>query len=204
MWRRFTSSRGKFVRLIVLSLALILAACSQTPDKRQTQKVSPQPAVANEVSVRYQHALDAMKAKDYAAAETALAALNRDYPDLAGPQLNLGIVYAQQQKTEQAENAFKAALNKNSNQPIAWHQLGLLYRQAGRFSDAEQAYKRAVVMAPDYAAAHRSLGILYDLFLQQPDQALRHYQQCQQHSISPDPAVALWIKDLEMRTGRTP
>jgi len=69
--------------------------------------------------------------------------------------------------------------------------------QEGKFDDARRQYRKALDADPDYALAHLNIAILYDLYLQEPKEALPHYQAYQQLLPAEDGVVAKWIIELE-------
>lgn len=154
--------------------------------------------VPGAVRARYDRALGLIRERRYREAETALRAVIRDQPRLAGPYANLGIVYAETGRVAQAERAFRQALERNPGSAASYNRLGLLYREAGRFEDARRAYEQALAADPDYAYAHLNLGILLELYLQRPASALVHYR-AYERLVGGDDEVSRWIADLERR-----
>ncbi|MDJ0808158.1 MAG: tetratricopeptide repeat protein [Gammaproteobacteria bacterium] len=161
-------------------------------------QVTLEPAVVAD----FMEALTAMRAGDRVKARRLLETLSQKQPMLAGPQLNLGILQLAEQDIEGAEQRFRRILEQHPRHPVASNQLGLLLRRQGRFNEAEQAYQDALLTRPDYPLAHRNLGILYDLYLQQPEKALFHYQRYQTLTDPADTEVTGWIADLELRAER--
>jgi tetratricopeptide (TPR) repeat protein len=86
--------------------------------------------------------------------------------------------------------------------PAALNQLGMLLRRQGKFRDAESAYTRAVTADPDYALAHYNLGVLNELYLQQLDLALQHFERYVELG-GDDDQVTKWIADLKRRITST-
>jgi tetratricopeptide (TPR) repeat protein len=82
---------------------------------------------------------------------------------------------------------------------VAQNQLGIIQRQRGNFNQALTAYQRAIALDDNYALAHRNLGILYDIYLQQPDSALTHYEKYLLLSGDSSKEVSNWIIDLKRR-----
>ncbi len=163
----------------------------------------PAAPAADPTEAEFRRALDLMRARDYGQAEPLLAELTRRQPQLAGPWLNLGILYARTQRRAQAIEALRKGLALNPNSATAQNQLGILLREAGELKAAEQAYRAALAAAPDYAYAHLNLGVLYDVHLKQPALALQHYEQYRQLAPADGSRVAVWIADLKQRaTGK--
>lgn len=152
-----------------------------------------------DVQRQYRRALAAMKAKQDKQAERLLVAMAQTYHGLAGPYVNLGIIYYRTGRPREAEQAFKKAIGVNPNRPDIYNHLGILLREEGRFREAREAYGNALKLAPDYAYAHLNLGILYDLYLLDANRALFHYQRYQALTPAHDQQVSKWIVDLKRR-----
>lgn len=147
----------------------------------------------------FQQAVADLEAGNLEAANRSLIALTREYPQLAGPWTNLGIVYMRSGRLQEARSALEEAVRLNPRMAAAHNQLGILHRQAGRFDAAERAYRAALAADPDYSYAHLNLGVLYDVYLRRPAQALEHYQRYEQLAKDKDEKVAIWIADLKRR-----
>jgi len=105
-------------------------------------------------------------------AELEFKQLALAYPDLAGPEVNLGLLYLRAARYPEAEAAFNAALARNPDNAIANDELGIVERKLGKFAEAEAAYQHTIAVEPNYAPAYLNLGVLYDLYLAQPQKAL--------------------------------
>src|SRR5882672_1719213 len=159
-----------------------------------------EPPVNAESRQMYQQALAALGAGRYAEAERALLALIRREPELAGPRANLGILYARTGHSAQAIESLKQAISLNPDRAVYYNELGMLSRREGRFDEARRYYARALELDPNCAHAHLNIGILYDLFLQDPAQAMQHYQRYRELTPAEAGTVAKWIADLQQRS----
>jgi tetratricopeptide (TPR) repeat protein len=122
------------------------------------------------------------------------------YPQLAGPQLNLGLLYMRDSRWAEAEAAFKAALELKPNDAVAGNELGIVERKLGKFAEAEAAYQRTIAAEPNYAPAHLNLGVLYDLYLAQPQKALDEFERYIAIA-GENKQVAGWVVELRKRVG---
>ncbi|MCU7803763.1 MAG: tetratricopeptide repeat protein [Candidatus Thiodiazotropha sp. (ex Lucinoma annulata)] len=191
------------MRLIKLSLAslffmLLFSGCGTNPIQN-SQVDSELRNVDSELQQTFDTALQLMRQNKTAPAKIHLQNLIDQYPQLAGPYINLGIIQLTEGNLAKAENSFTTALQIKPDSPPAHNQLGVAFRMQGKFQEAEQAYRSALKLEPDYLLAHRNLGILYDLYLPRPKLALQHYKRCQTLSDSSDKEISGWILDLERR-----
>jgi Flp pilus assembly protein TadD len=193
--------------MIPLLCAMLLSACATTQPRQEAaadaagakQADQPVKVIDPAVLAKHQEAKTVLLAGDPGKAKSILKQLAVEHPELAAPQINLGILLIQEEDLQGAEEVFRALLMLEPANPVANQQLGLILRQQGRFGESESAYLAALEKNPDYPLAHRNLGILYDLYLQQPAAALQHYQRYQALKPSPDKEVSKWIVDLERR-----
>jgi tetratricopeptide (TPR) repeat protein len=146
---------------------------------------------------RFQEALGLMKNKQYGEAMQAFNTLHNDYPGLSGPLTDLGIIYAQQKKRDEAIDTLTRAVNVDPNNAVAHNWLGILYRDGGDYRRAEDSYRKALAARTDYAFAHYNLAVLYDNYLHQPRDALVHYREYLRLSGGDDLKVQAWVKALE-------
>ncbi len=158
------------------------------------------PAVVSASARRaFGQAVSALRQKNYAKAEVLLQELTVSDSQLSGPFYNLGLLYQQTDKPEQANTAYQNAIKANPNNLMAYNQLGILARQQGEFEKAEAYYQQALNVWPEHAPSHRNLAILYDLYMGKLEPALEHYQRYQQLLPSDDRQVTGWIVDLQRR-----
>lgn len=141
-----------------------------------------------------------MKAGRTNDAEVEFKSLAAAYPEFAGPQVNLGLIYLRAARFPDAETALKAALARNPDNVAANDALGITERKLGKFNEAEAAYQHTIAIEPNYAPAYLNLGVLYDLYLAQPQKALEQFE----HYLTlagENKQVAGWVIELRKRTG---
>jgi len=80
---------------------------------------------------------------------------------LASVHNDMGIIYANHDKTEQAKKHFKKALALNPRFAEALNNLGLLMVSSGRPKEAIKYFTKALEVKPDYLSAANSLVALY-------------------------------------------
>ena len=133
-------------------------------------------------------------------AELEFKQLAAGYPQLTGPQLNLGLLYLRDSRLPEAEAAFKAALALAPTNAVAGNELGIVERKLGKFTEAEAAYQATIAAEPNYAPAHLNLGVLYDLYLAQPQKALEQFERYIEIA-GDNKQVAGWVVELRKRVG---
>ena len=173
------------------------AAPNGAPNGAPAAPPAPVPARAEQ---QYADALRLAKSGHTQDAVAQFKQLADAYPDLAGPQVNLGLLYLQGAQLPDAEAAFKNVLLRNPDNAVADNELGIVERRLGKFPDAEAAYQRAIAARPDYAPAYLNLGVLYDLYLAEPQKALEQFE----HYLAlagDNKQVAGWVVELKKRVG---
>jgi tetratricopeptide (TPR) repeat protein len=159
----------------------------------------PPPPVDPAVQRAFDDARRALDAGKTAEAERGFLALTRAHPELGGPFANLGLIYRQAGKLNEAVSQLEQAVHANPLQPRYFNELGITYRLRGNFDKAREAYEQALAVDPDYAAAHLNLGILYDIYLWDGARALEHYDRYLALSPGGDDKVKKWVADLKNR-----
>jgi Flp pilus assembly protein TadD len=158
------------------------------------------PPIPERATQQYAQALQLMRSGRNTDAELEFKELAIGFPQLAGPQLNLGLLYLRDSRLPEAEAAFKAALELKPNNAVAGNELGIVERKLGKFAEAEAAYQRTIAAEPNYAPAHLNLGVLYDLYLAQPQKALNEFERYIEIA-GENKQVAGWVVELRKRVG---
>lgn len=190
---------------VLLAATFVAAGCAGIkPFASGNTKASAkqaEPVVSAQWRQRYEHALALLQGNHLPEAERELTALATSEPRLAGPYANLGILYFRAGRAAEAAKSLEYAITLNPRAAY-YNELGMVQRTEGRFDAAEQAYQHALALDPNYAYAHLNLGILYDLYLQQPERALPHYERYQALAPAEAGTVRKWIVDLKRRTSQ--
>ncbi len=164
--------------------------------------LSNQPKIDQAGLTLFASATAAMGEQHYDEAEKYLFKLTEDYPHLSGPFLNLGLIAKNRKHYTAAEQRFKQAIERNSNNVEAYNQLAVMYRELGQFELAENYYQQALAVWPGYLDIYLNLGMLYELYMGELKSALQQYQRYQSFQQEPDRRVNGWIKDLQRRIAK--
>ena len=98
MWKQYINRHCRSLLTVLVTLWLV-AGCAATQESRlAAQPETPTPAVEES----YRQALDMMQASQWPEARQRLEDLTAAHPGLAGPWLNLGIVYTRLGEPEAA------------------------------------------------------------------------------------------------------
>ncbi len=176
-------------RILCLFLVLILAACTALPKQKKG-------IVAED---DYLTAVTVMQAGEDEKAISLFSEMIANYPGLAGPYANLGLLYQRQSLTKEAAAAFDRAIQLRPDSAKIYNSAAIFYRSVGRFKDAESAYLQAIDKAAGYTDPVLNLAILYDLYLQQPVTAIKYYQHYLSMSEVNKEQVMLWLTGLKQR-----
>jgi Tfp pilus assembly protein PilF len=177
------------------------SSVAQLEDDRKGFIITEVPQMDETSRRDFERAVAMMKDQDYGQAVDLLEKVIGQSPGVTAPYIDIAIAYQHIDKPEQAEENLKAALRLVPDHPVASNEYGLLCRKTGRFADARAIYEKAIARFPDYSPVHRNLGILCDLYLNDPECALEHYE-IYSEAKPENKQVKLWIADLRARLGR--
>lgn len=171
------------------------------PGQAAAAPANQAPAVPPQVQAEFDAAMALVKAEQYEQSVEAWKKLAAATPTSPVPLINLALVYKKLQKLDLAEAQLKAALQLESDNPVAANELALIYRKTGRFADARPLYEGLLTKYPNFQMAHKNLGVLCDLYLRDYECALIHYR-AYATGAPDDKNVKIWIADLEKRAGK--
>jgi len=176
------------------------SAVAPLPEGRKGFIIREVPRMDEDARRDFAHAVELLQGKQYGPGAELLEKIVEQSPGVTAPYINLAIAYRHLDKPEEAEAQLKKALELVPGHPAACNEFGLLYRQSGRFDEARAMYEKVLARFPDYYPVHRNLGILCDLYLNDLECALEHYEMYSRAKPD-DEQVQLWIADLRMRLG---
>ena len=207
----------KLNNLLIIALTCIvtvlLHGCASMQDSEQSaetgQAAGEAGATTTESSAKIV-TLEAIKAhilkREFTEAEAKLRLRLLNDRDNAVLLANLGIVFSETNRMEDAEKMLRKAIEINDTLLPAYVRLASMLRTQGRIPEALEMNKKALEINPDYANAHYNLAILYDIYLQEPENALRHLEAYLKIVKDEDKKDESWKKQLErkMEAGRQP
>lgn len=82
-------------------------------------------------------------------------------PDYVAVQVNLGNIYLELNRLEDATTSFAAALKMQENIPAAHYGLGQIALSQRNFADAVNHFKKALALAPEANRIHYSMAMAY-------------------------------------------
>jgi tetratricopeptide (TPR) repeat protein len=177
-----------FAMLIVLTvLSIVLPACQQK-------------APGGDATSHLEAGKSASDARDYERAITELQTAIAMDPKLAEAQFRLGNVYAEQNRSTEAEQAYKKALALTPSDADVLSNLGVVYYHMGRLDDAVTQFREALKYKANDADIHYNLGGVY-VQQSQWDAALAEFETAK--SLKPDlPEVYLGFGFVYKEQGR--
>jgi tetratricopeptide (TPR) repeat protein len=158
------------------------------------------PEVTPAARADFDRAVQYMRSGNAIEAELGFKQVALQYPQYSAPLVNLAILQRKEGHLDQAEATLKSAVARESGNALAWTELGATQRLRGEFRDAASSYEQAIAADPRYAPAWRNLGVVSDLYLGDPNRALKAFEQYKELT-GEDKPVSGWIAELRQRLG---
>lgn len=176
---------------------------SATPATGPNGAVTPAAPPPARAVADFGRAVGLMRSGNAEEAELEFEQIATSYPQLAAPDIDLGLLYRKSGDLDRSERSLRQAVEREPGSAIAWCELGVTLRMRGKFHDAEDAYKRAIAADQGFAPAYRNLGVLLDLYLGDAPGALDALEHYQKLTGEKEP-VRGWIAELRRRAGKRP
>jgi tetratricopeptide (TPR) repeat protein len=167
-------------------LALVFTAALLSAQTASNQKI-------------FERAESALKAGDYAAAESGFRQVLKTDPRNVGVLGNLGVVYAHTHRYGRAINVYKRALALSPHDPGLLLNIGLAYLKQDDYAHALPYFRQLHTRSPENAQATNLLSTCL-VFGGQPQQALDVLKPAVEQS--PDPAALYLLGVAYARTGQ--
>ena len=79
-------------------------------------------------------------------------------PDYAGVYNNIGVALGDQEKLDEAIDAYKKAILLKPDYAEAYNNLGNILHDQDKLEESIEAFKKALLFKPDYAEAYFNIG----------------------------------------------
>jgi tetratricopeptide (TPR) repeat protein len=158
------------------------------------------PEVTPAARADFDRAVQYMRSGNATEAELGFKQVALQYPQYSAPLVNLALLQRKEGHLDQAEATLKHAVERENGSAVAWTELGATQRMRGEFRDAASSYEHAIAADPRYAPAWRNLGVVSDLYLGDPNRALKAFEQYKELT-GEDKPVSGWIAELRQRLG---
>ena len=187
------------LRMMLVMAMLLVGGCSSGPTStgdapEMSAKATP---LAEKDRAAYSNALADLEkgnTKEASASLTKIANANPGYLDV---WINLAIA---NYKLTDIEAAKRAAVQAHKLQPTSAeinNIRGLISAEEGRYKDAEQLYIAALKLDSKNANTHYNLALLYDVYYQDIEQAISHYESYLSLSNQKDEETEAWKDELK-------
>jgi tetratricopeptide (TPR) repeat protein len=175
------------------------AAAALTPEPAAIVHPDVPPAARAD----FDRAVNYMRAGNETEAELGFKQVALQYPQFAAPLVNLALLQRKAGQLELAEATLKTGVSREPGSAVAWTELGVTQRMRGEFKEAAASDEQAIAVDAHYAPAWRNLGVVSDLYLGDPQRALKAFEQYKALTGEEKP-VSGWIAELRQRLGMPP
>ncbi|HED33714.1 MAG TPA: tetratricopeptide repeat protein [Gammaproteobacteria bacterium] len=193
--------RTNLLKILIPAIVIALTSCSQPAVKEETAQTSlgknSKKSLTKAQREIYRDGVTALYKKDYATAEKIFKDFIHHKPELAGAYSNLALMHFKKKEYPQALTLVNQAIQLNPKQAQAYNLRGQLYIIDGKIHKAKDDYTRSIELKPKYANAQYNLALLYDIYLQEIELAIKHYEIYLSLLKKPDEATIEWINHLK-------
>ena len=185
-----------YIRLLLVSL--LITSCSSTNETNivSSSGLSPLEQSDSERN-EYRKAILLLNKNQLDTAKDIFLKLKSTRPELAGPYANLAIIALKQNQPDKALELVKTSLIRNDKLPQALNLLAYIEQENGEIKSAEKHYLEAIKYNENYALAHYNIALLYDIYLQNVDKAIPHYERYMKLINNKDKTTADWVEQLK-------
>lgn len=192
----------QFATVPLLMILMLLSSCAQ----QITPKPNHEPTLEGPANIdvlqqqrqrRYHQAVALLAEGKHAEAESALRAFIDKYPDIASAYLNLAYALLNRQQPEKSLQAVDKSIELNPRIAQAYHHRAYLKLNNGDIHQAREDFQHAITLHPGYENAHFNLALLYDIYLQNINLAIKHYQSYLDLVAGDDERTREWVEYLK-------
>lgn len=185
---------------IIISSLLLLVSCS-TPGVKTELTTIPESEESTKLSnsdkERYREAITHLYKGDYSSAKRIFNEFARLYPNLAGAFSNLALIHYKQTNYDKSLELSTKAISLNPEQSQAYNIRAQSYVQLGKIHEAKADYFKAIELKPEYPNAQYNLALLYDIYLQDIELSIKHYEIYMKLIDNQDETTREWINHLK-------
>ena len=182
----------------IIIVAIFLSSCASTSNvgTKNSSEISPLTQSDAEIK-QYSTAIALLNKQNFEEAKKIFVKFTEQRPELAGPYVNLAIIAVENNDSQEAFKLVNTALDKNPNLAQALNLLGFLEQEQGKILQAEKHYLDAIKNKSNYALAHYNIALLYDVYLQDINKAVIHYEKYMSLTNNKDKKTADWLEHLK-------
>lgn len=196
-----TSIITQLFRTALFVSILTLSACSDNnvkpSDDLDVTTDLQNSSVSSADRNKYRDGITALYNDDYDKAKSIFNDFVNTKPDLAGPYSNLSLIHYKMNKFDESMKFAEKAITLNPKQSQAYNLRALNHVRNGKIHDARKDYVKSVELKPAYINAQYNLALLYDVYLQEIELAIKHYEIYMSLLKKPDEATQDWINHLK-------
>ena len=186
------------MRYINFIIILFLLSSCATTDNGTTTSSGYEPSIQSpDEIIRYKKGLVFLNNNELEEARNIFLDFNKTRPELAGPYANLAVIKIKENDYDSAFELVNLSLRKNPQLPQALNLLAFLEEKKGNIKSAEINYLKAIEHKEDYALAHYNLALLYDIYMQDINKAILHYERYMQLTGYKDKKTADWLEQIK-------
>lgn len=191
----------KTLRPVAVAGLLCISACSQKTTQNDVlviEEVEITKASDAELAApRFEQGIKALSQQDYSSARMIFMELISRYPGLAGPYMNLALIEYNLGNFADSQQLVDKVIEINQQMAQAYNLRAQLRLKQDKISAAREDYLQAISISPAYKTAHYNLALLYDIYLQDIEQAIRHYQVYLELEETADERTRDWLSHLK-------
>jgi tetratricopeptide (TPR) repeat protein len=188
-------------KIILAGALVILSSCSQEPVKPETFKQSGRTEQGKSATKadrdKYREGLIALNNHDNAKAQRIFSEFIRNKPGLAGAYTNMALIHSKNSEYDQSLTLINKAIQLNPKQSQAYNLRAQIMLKNGKIHKAKDDYIKAVELNPKYINAQYNLALLYDIYLQEIELAIKHYNIYMSLLKKPDQGTKEWVDHLK-------
>lgn len=189
-------------KYVLLAIAFMITSCSTTPTQSQKNATITKSSLSEDDLKIYREAMSQITAGTPNKAKQSLQKLTQSNPGHFGSWINLATVSYNEKNLQEASMALEHAKAIDPNPAEIYNLAGLINVEKGEYNDAEKNYTAAITRNNNYAAAHYNLALLYDLYYQDMENAVIHYEKYLSLSDNTDKATSSWVNELKQKMKR--